>query len=471
MRSVISTRRRPTARSRAHLAASVVLARADRQRRCCPMVSICGDGPTLARGHARTIAGRDRRAIPGASARPRSTACAACGHTRRFASLEVGTAFGVVRYSHDLAIEPAACAAGARPAHRVARRDRRPVRATPSTAVVLDRAAAFARIVPCSKRQAARSATSTLLDGDRLRQVCRARGARPLRRTGRALGIALPAELCDRAGDDAARRVPCDHVARQCRRATRDRDRSDRARDLRGGRRGRRSVRSRRARVELASRRCVSRRRDRRSSHRVRSSRAARYARRCRRDHDSKASLHGARATPPTSCTPQRMSSSRRDRDRVRVFDDGDGHLLGELASSHVAAVDVAAMALVDQPSRAIGSSARAAARVDMWPAWSISIRGRVRALAAAGDGVLVALEDGDAYRIDRTHREDNRDRRVPARAGTSAAIWSSARPIGGPRSSESAAGPAAPVLEIYKPVDLEAAPAIGDAVAEATAR
>jgi len=32
---------------------------------------------------------------------------------------------------------------------------------------------------------------------------------------------------------------------------------------------------------------------------------------------------------------------------------------------------------------------------------WSIAVAGVVRALVASGDGVLVALEDGDAYRID----------------------------------------------------------------------
>ncbi|MEO7732728.1 MAG: hypothetical protein ABIY55_17290, partial [Kofleriaceae bacterium] len=34
-------------------------------------------------------------------------------------------------------------------------------------------------------------------------------------------------------------------------------------------------------------------------------------------------------------------------------------------------------------------------------PLWSIEVAGVVRGLAASGDGVLVALEDGDAYRID----------------------------------------------------------------------
>src|SRR5690606_28339819 len=36
-----------------------------------------------------------------------------------------------------------------------------------------------------------------------------------------------------------------------------------------------------------------------------------------------------------------------------------------------------------------------------MMPAWSVAVAGVVSALAPAGEGVLVALEDGDAYRLD----------------------------------------------------------------------
>ncbi len=94
-----------------------------------------------------------------------------------------------------------------------------------------------------------------------------------------------------------------------------------------------------------------------------------------------------------------------------------------------------------------------------MLPAWSISIRGRVRALAAAGDGVLVALEDGDAYSHRCTHREDNRDRRVRARWHIAGDLVIG-ETIGGPVPPNPL--PVPPLVpEIYKPVDLEAAPAI----------
>jgi hypothetical protein len=39
--------------------------------------------------------------------------------------------------------------------------------------------------------------------------------------------------------------------------------------------------------------------------------------------------------------------------------------------------------------------------RAAMMPAWSIAVGGVVRAIAPSGDGTLVELEDGDAYRVD----------------------------------------------------------------------
>jgi hypothetical protein len=39
--------------------------------------------------------------------------------------------------------------------------------------------------------------------------------------------------------------------------------------------------------------------------------------------------------------------------------------------------------------------------RIAMLPAWSLDVDGVVRALTPARDGVLVELEDGDAYRVD----------------------------------------------------------------------
>jgi hypothetical protein len=97
--------------------------------------------------------------------------------------------------------------------------------------------------------------------------------------------------------------------------------------------------------------------------------------------------------------------------------------------------------------------------RAYMLPAWSIAFRGRVRELAAAGDGVLVALEDGDAYRI------DARTAKATAIAGFGLGWYVAGDLVVG----NTAGGPVPPhplpipptIPEIYKPVDLEAAPAI----------
>lgn len=123
------------------------------------------------------------------------------------------------------------------------------------------------------------------------------------------------------------------------------------------------------------------------------------------------------------------------DADRITVLDARDGDVLGDLASDDGAAVR-AAVVVLDPPTtdgarivaapRPIGSAGvpdpdehaeprpatlvitaehgRVVARLaaeGLVPVWSVAVAGVVRALTPAGDGVLVALEDGDAYRID----------------------------------------------------------------------
>src|SRR6185312_7320494 len=85
--------------------------------------------------------------------------------------------------------------------------------------------------------------------------------------------------------------------------------------------------------------------------------------------------------------------------DRIRVLDAGDGHLLGTVATAHATALDIAGMAIVitAEDGRVVARLPRAS----MLPAWSIDVRGAVRAIAPSGDGAVVELEDGDAYRID----------------------------------------------------------------------
>ena len=95
---------------------------------------------------------------------------------------------------------------------------------------------------------------------------------------------------------------------------------------------------------------------------------------------------------------------------------------------------------------------------VRMMPVWSVEVDGVVASLQRVGDGVLVALEDGDAYRID-------------AHTGGAVAVagvglgW---RANGDAITGEAPGGPIPGVIkppvtppELYKPTDLEAAPAI----------
>ena len=98
------------------------------------------------------------------------------------------------------------------------------------------------------------------------------------------------------------------------------------------------------------------------------------------------------------------------DAGRATVLDARDGRVRGHLASDDGAAVR-AAIVTLDAPGARGGATlvvtaerGRIVARLGdggLLPVWSIAVTGVVRRLAASGDGVLVALEDGDAYRID----------------------------------------------------------------------
>jgi outer membrane protein assembly factor BamB len=92
------------------------------------------------------------------------------------------------------------------------------------------------------------------------------------------------------------------------------------------------------------------------------------------------------------------------DADRLHVLDARDGTVLAVYASDdggpmRAAVLDVNGMALVVVYQR--GLVLARLPRVSMVPAWTLAVAGVVRALVPAGDGVLVDLEDGDAYRVD----------------------------------------------------------------------
>ena len=92
------------------------------------------------------------------------------------------------------------------------------------------------------------------------------------------------------------------------------------------------------------------------------------------------------------------------DADRATVLDARDGRVRGRLASDDGGAARVAVVALGDATLVVVAERGRIVARLGnggLLPVWSIAVAGVVRALAPSGEGVLVALEDGDGYRID----------------------------------------------------------------------
>jgi hypothetical protein len=92
------------------------------------------------------------------------------------------------------------------------------------------------------------------------------------------------------------------------------------------------------------------------------------------------------------------------DADRATVLDARDGRMSGHLASDDGGIARVAIVVVGDATLVVAAEHGRVVARLGiggLLPVWSIAVAGVVRSVAASGDGVLVALEDGDAYRID----------------------------------------------------------------------
>ena len=91
--------------------------------------------------------------------------------------------------------------------------------------------------------------------------------------------------------------------------------------------------------------------------------------------------------------------------DRLLVLDAGTGRVRARLASDDGALVRAAPIELDDGTTLVIAyERGRIVARVPhlgMVPAWSLEVDGMVVSIAPSGQGVLVALEDGDAIRVD----------------------------------------------------------------------
>ncbi|MBA2539500.1 MAG: hypothetical protein H0V17_07695 [Deltaproteobacteria bacterium] len=101
------------------------------------------------------------------------------------------------------------------------------------------------------------------------------------------------------------------------------------------------------------------------------------------------------------------------DADRLTVLDAATGKVRGRIVSDDGARVRATAIAVPivttpvpdDETTWLISyERGRLVARlpeVSMLAVWSLEVRGVVAAIVASGDAVLVALDDGDAYRID----------------------------------------------------------------------
>ena len=371
------------------------------------------------------------------------------GHADR---IEVATSSGVMRVPRDLspgetldlpALGPLIASRG----------DRRLVRATPSTAVILD-ARGVRAFVPLAEPAAALGDDAILAAGPRLFAVPHA-WRRPLRLPQPTTGIALAAELRDLPEpSQIADGVALDGVTAAV--DARALDPIEPALYV--------AAHGLVARFDLAARAWKWSRADGCAPGEHAALAASRSIVVCATSAGIRATTRDGAAAWQTDAGADRLDAAAdvvvaRAGDRVRVLDARDGHVLGNVASAHVAALDIADMALVITVER--GRVVARLPRAYMLPAWSVDVHGVVRALAASGDGVVVALEDGDAYRI------DARSANAVALAGVGLA-W---RAAGDLVTGETAGGPVPPsplpipppplVPEKYKPVDLAAAPAI----------
>lgn len=92
------------------------------------------------------------------------------------------------------------------------------------------------------------------------------------------------------------------------------------------------------------------------------------------------------------------------DADQLHVLDAATGALRGRLASDDRAGFRAAIFVAGDATVLASYEHGRVVARLPgagLVAVWSVAVDGVVRALSASRDGVLVELEDGDAYRLD----------------------------------------------------------------------
>ena len=92
------------------------------------------------------------------------------------------------------------------------------------------------------------------------------------------------------------------------------------------------------------------------------------------------------------------------DADRLAILDAATGQVRGHVTSDDGAPVPAAIVIAGDTTFVLTAERGRLVARVPALAAlaiWSLAVDGVIRALSPSGAGVLVELEDGDAYRVD----------------------------------------------------------------------
>ncbi|MEO8553154.1 MAG: hypothetical protein ABI678_24445 [Kofleriaceae bacterium] len=137
---------------------------------------------------------------------------------------------------------------------------------------------------------------------------------------------------------------------------------------------------------------------------------------------------------------------------------DATGAALGELETTTATILELRGMTVVVAAEH--GRIVARLPRAWMLPVWSVEVAGVVASVARTGGGVILALDDGDAYRLD-------------AVTGAAAALpaiglaWHAdddlvtGETAGGPIPPSPIVPPPAGKPEVYKPTDLETAPAI----------
>lgn len=341
-------------------------------------------------------------------------------------AIEIATAAGVARWPRDLAGEPEALALPPLGELIASRGDRRLVRATERTAVLLD-AAGVAAHLPFAWRggaigeRALLAASWTGSAGETVHRLgLPARAPRRPLRLPRAAPVALPAELRDLPAparlEDAAAipkpdtamyglagaaldpELPARLYALTLERETAD----DRAAGV--------------AAIDLGARAWRWQRGDGCGPGVPVALAVARGAVVC-----------GARTAAPPSATVTATSPDGaalwqwegdnldhlqaagstvliHDAGRLLILDAGTGHLRGRLAGDDGAPMRAAVLALGETTYTVTYERGRLVLRLPaagLLPVWSLAVDGAVRAISPSLDGVLVELDDGDAYRVD----------------------------------------------------------------------